>query len=50
MCARERSESVGLQEVEHALPIEVCDDADVILEVEAIPQVYASVPVLLVVR
>ena len=47
--AWEWSEVVDLQEVEHALTVEICDNADVVPEVEALPQMNAFVPVVLVV-
>jgi hypothetical protein len=47
--ARERSKVVGLQEVKHALPVEVRDDAYVVAKVEALPQMNAFIPVVPVV-
>jgi DNA-binding TFAR19-related protein (PDSD5 family) len=34
--ARERDKAVRLEEVEHALPVKVGDNADVVSEVEAV--------------
>jgi hypothetical protein len=45
----ERHELVALEKVEDALPEEVHDDADVAPEVETIPEMNASIPVLLIV-
>jgi len=50
MRARERCELVHLQEVEDTLTIEVCDNADMISEVEAMSKVNTLVPIVLVVR
>lgn len=41
---------VLLQEVKHALPKQIHDDANVATEIEAVPQMNATVPILLVVR
>ena len=49
VCTGKRREVVGLQEVKHALPIEISDDADVVAKVEALSQMDAFVPVVLVV-
>jgi hypothetical protein len=50
MRAGEWHKAVGLEEVEHALPVQVGDDADVVPEVEAVPQMDTPVYVVLVVR
>ena len=44
-----RREDVALKEVKHALSEQVSDDADVISVIEAIPQMDALVPIVLVV-
>ena len=49
LAVRERYEVVALEEVEDALPQEIHDDADMSAIVEAVPEVYASIAVLLVV-
>jgi len=49
MRARKRHELVLLEEVEHALTEKVGNDANVVLEVEAVPQVDTLVSVVLVV-
>jgi hypothetical protein len=48
--AREWHKSISLEEVEDALPKEVCDNADVVSEVERISEMYAFVSVCLVVQ
>lgn len=48
--AGKRHKAVALQEVEDALPEQVRDDADVIAEIERVPQMYALVAVLCVVE
>lgn len=50
MRAWEGDEAVALEEVEHALAVEVGDDADVVAEVEAVSKVDAPVDVVLVIR
>jgi hypothetical protein len=45
----ERDEVVALEEVEHALAQEVHDDADVASEVEAVSEVNATIPIILVI-
>jgi len=50
MRAREWHELVRLEEVEHALAVEVGDYADVVFEVEAVPEMYTFVSVVSVVR
>lgn len=45
----EGHEAVALEEVEDALPVQICHDADVVSEIEAVPEVDASVDVVLVV-
>jgi hypothetical protein len=47
--ARKWGELVDLQEVKHALPIEIGDDANMLSEVKALPQVYALIAVVLVI-
>lgn len=42
-------ETVGLEKVEDTLTVQVCDDADVVAEVEAISKVNAAVDVVFVV-
>ena len=42
---REWRETIALQKVEHALAVEVGDDADVVPEVEAVAQMDAPVAV-----
>lgn len=49
MRAWERYELVLLEKVEDTLTEKICYDADVILEVEAVPQMDALVSVVLVV-
>ena len=52
---REELTSIGFkelrtpEEVEDALPVQICHDADVVSEIEAVPEVDASVDVVLVV-
>lgn len=50
MAVGERDEVVALEKVEDARAEQIHDDADVASEIETIPQMNASVPVLLVVR
>jgi hypothetical protein len=47
--AGERDKGVRLEEVEDALAIEIGDDANMIPEVEAVPEMYATVLVVSVV-
>jgi hypothetical protein len=49
LAVRERNESIALEEIKHALIEQVHDDADVAAVVEAIPEMDASIPVLLIV-
>jgi hypothetical protein len=49
LTVREGHEIVALQKVEHALAKEIHDNADMSSEIEAISEVDATVPVLLVV-
>jgi hypothetical protein len=49
LAVRKGDKAIALEEVENALPQEVHHDADVAAVVEAVPQVDASIPVLLVV-
>lgn len=44
-----RHKRVGLEEVKDALPVEISHDADMVPEVEAIPEVDTAVDVILVV-
>lgn len=46
----ERHEAVRFEEIEYALPVEVCNNADMIPEVEAVAKVNAAVDVVLVIR
>ena len=46
----ERNESISFEKVEDTLPKQVCDNANVVAEVERISQVNAFVPVVLVVQ
>lgn len=43
-------ETVALEEIKHALPQQIGDDADMIPIIEAIAQMDAFIPVLLVIR
>lgn len=45
----EGHEAVALEKVEDALPVQICHDADVVSEIEAVPEVDASVDVVLIV-
>lgn len=47
--AGERDEAIRFEEVKHALPVEIGDNADMVPEVEAVSEVYTSVDVVLVV-
>lgn len=47
--AGERNKAVGLEEVKDTLSVEIGDNADVVPEVEAIPQMDTSVDVVLVI-
>jgi len=48
--AWERCKGISFEEVEHALPEKIRDNANMIAKVETISEVYAFVPVVLVVR
>ena len=45
MCAWERHKSIGLEEIEDALTIEIGDYTNVVSEVEAVSEMDASVMV-----
>lgn len=47
--AWKRYKSISFQEVEHALPEQVRDNADVVAEIERVPQVYTLVSIVLIV-
>jgi hypothetical protein len=49
MSARKWRKAVCLQEVKHTLSIKVGDDAYVVAEIKAVPQVDAFVPVMTIV-
>lgn len=50
MCVRERHELVHLQEIVETLTVQRRDNADMVSEVEAMPEVNAPVAVIWVVR
>ena len=45
LTARKRHKRVAFEKVENALPVKICDDADVIPEIETFAQVYALIPI-----
>lgn len=47
--ARERHKLVGLEKVKHTLAKQIRDNADVVPEVESVPEMYALVAIVLVV-
>ena len=50
MCTREWYVVISLEKVEHALPVKISDYTDMIAEIEAVPQMYAPVSVMSIVR
>lgn len=48
--AWERCKGISFEKVEYALPEKICDNADMVPKVEAISEMYALIPVVLVVR
>ena len=50
MSVRKWRELVHLQKVKHALPVEVCDNANVVPEIEAVAEMDTPITVVLVVR